>query len=74
MESKVCTICNQTKRFDHYQQIIKRQTFAPGSDDDGYEYYAKETKACIRCRDVSNATNKRYRRRKYLDVENTIKK
>ena len=67
MESKICTVCKKTKPFNHFQQIIKRRTYAPGTEDDGYEYYAKETKICIGCRDVNNATNKRYRRRKYPD-------
>jgi hypothetical protein len=73
MEAKTCTLCKRTKPFDFFQQIIKRQTFAPYTDDDGYEYYMKETKMCICCRDVQNATCKRYRRRKYQE-DNDIKK
>ena len=67
MESKICVICKQTKPFQHFQQIIIRKTYAPGTDRDGLEYFAKETKTCLGCRDVANATTKRYRRRKYPD-------
>lgn len=71
MESKTCSRCRITKPFQHFQLIIQRQTYAPGTeDDDGYEYFIKETKACMACRERTYASNIRFRRRKYPDPPN----
>lgn len=61
---KVCKRCNVEREDPSFIQIIKRQTHEPGSDDDGYMYYAKATKLCCVCREYLREQQARFQKSK----------
>ena len=46
-----CSVCGRMNPPTEYIQIIKRRDYAVGCDEEGYRYFAKNTKSCQQCRD-----------------------
>ena len=66
---RFCTYCKLAKDKGYFVRTIQRRTYAPGSDEDGFTYYTKDTQVCldrrIKQRAVMNTRNK-YRREKMI--------
>ena len=69
IKSKQCTFCKLEKPLHHFEKVIKRLTYAPDCDEDGYEYYLKKCKTCIQCRDILLERANRHK----LKKQDTIK-
>jgi len=54
IETKFCKRCRKVKPLDNFNRIIKRKSYAPDAEDDGYKYFLKETINCLSCRNELN--------------------
>ena len=74
-EKKTCPMCKKEKSHRHYIRTIRRRTYGICCDDDGYEYFAKETILCLDCREISRNRLEKHKRKKHpieygLDILN----
>ncbi len=72
---KTCPMCKKEKSNRHFIRTIKRRTYGICCDDDGYEYFGKETKLCLDCREISRERLEKHKRKKHnlehgLDIIN----
>lgn len=49
---KVCSLCRKQKTKKHFYRVIKRRDYYIDCDEDGFNYYLKETEICLDCREI----------------------
>jgi hypothetical protein len=72
IKTEECTLCKQQKPLHHYEKVIKRLTYAPDCDENGYEYYLKKCKTCIQCRDILLERANRHKLKKEVKIKDAF--